>query len=74
MQGSKEHMRHACMRACTETKYFKTEEIRLKNKSDDLIFQSEICAEASQISLIAEPKLRFGSRSSAKNASEWRKD
>ena len=34
----------------------------MKNKSDDLIFQSEICAEASQISLIAEPNLKFGSR------------
>ncbi len=45
----------------------------MKNKSDDLIFQSEICVEASQISLIAEPNLRFDSRSSAKNASEWRK-
>ena len=32
------------------------------NKSDDLITQSEICAEASQISLIAEPNLKFGSR------------
>ncbi len=29
----------------------------MKNKSDDLIFQSEICVGASQISLIAEQNL-----------------
>ena len=32
------------------------------NKSDYRITQSEICAEASQISMIAEPNLKFGSR------------
>lgn len=31
----------------------------MKNKSDDLIVQSEICAGASQISLIAEQNLIF---------------
>jgi len=42
----------------------------LKNHTDVLIFQSEIFAEATQISLIAEQNLKFCSPSSAQNASE----
>lgn len=35
--------------------------------------QPEICAEASQISFIADRNLKFWPRSSAQNASEWSK-
>lgn len=36
----------------------------MKNKSDDIIFQSEICAKASQISLIAEQNRSIPSENS----------
>ena len=34
----------------------------MKNKSDDLIFQSRICVEASQIPLIAESESEYSFR------------
>jgi len=46
---------------------------RLNKLSDDRFIQPGIYAEASQIPFIAEQNLRFCSRFSAKNASEWRK-
>jgi len=46
---------------------------RLNKLSDDQFIQPGICAEALQIPLIAEQNFRLCSRSSAKNASEWRK-
>ena len=42
--------------------------------SDEQFIQPRICAEASQILLIAEQNLRFCSRSSAKSASEEREE
>ena len=46
-------------------------ELRLDGTCAMPFIQLRICAEASQIPLIAEQNLRFCSRSSAKSASEW---
>ena len=49
-------------------------EVSVKNKSDDLIFHTAICAEASQISLDAtrEIALRLSLARFLRYASEWR--
>ena len=60
------------MRGRGEVKRFGIE-VRLNKFSDEQFIQPRICAEASQIPVIAEQNLKFCSRSSALNASEWRK-